>query len=685
MKRQGKLVGALSVALIIYAEAALAADLMGSPLSAGESFFDLSLTELMEVTIASLFMEDELTVGSTVSKVTETQWRTQGAEKTIDALQHLPGIYVSEYLHGQMIPSFRGASGQYNSFLLLLDGMPLNNYSSAAGTYGTPNYALGNLQDIEVIRGPGSAIYGADAFNGVVSLNTWSSDENRQEAWVEGGSFGYRQLTARFRQSLGESATLTSMLSTSATDDEHLPDKFHASPGAPLTSAEISGEYENLTTTHKLAIKDLELAFYYSRHDVADSYGAGEVTGAFPNGHHTDGATEMWAGRLSHSYRFENGIELESSLYHVEDELLGSFGLGSNIAAPPVPPTLDWDSRDKRTGASVMAKTPLNERGTRFLLGYNYDSTEVDYLRISVTDSGAPPVAEEARRTVNGIMGQVEQRLLNERIQLIAGARYDDYSDIGSHTSPRLAAILHPNKQSALKFLYGNAYRAPNVNEQSSNGIVKGGGDNLAPEVVDTYEVAWIHAGAAWRYRLSTYFSEVEDSIIIGQSTDPAFVLEYQNSGDAESYGVEIEAIYRADAWQLYGNAGWNSSKETAPTVNPDASSAYPELTANAGITYHINRSWALTMHNLIYDGFKTFNPGEGIAPSYVDQGELSTLWRADIHVSVRPAQLSAETEIYFTVLDIFDRQDMAASMSPVEYGDGMPGRRLVIGARVAF
>jgi hypothetical protein len=315
-------------------------------LQAEDSLFDLTLSELMEVKVASFVVEDELTVGATVSKVTEAQWRNQGAEKTFDALVHLPGIYMSEYFHGQMVPSFRGFTGsaQYNSFLLLLDGMPLNSYSSAAGTYGTPNYALGNLQSIEVIRGPGSSIYGADAFNGVISLNTWSSAENRQEAWLEGGTHGYQQLTARVRQSIGDAAALTSIISASTLHDEQLPDPFHPTTGAPLTDAEVSGGYENLTTTHKLAIKDLELAFYYSKHAVEDAFGAGEVDGVFSNGHHTDGTAEMMAAKVSHALTLDGGTELASSLYHVQSELLGSFGLGANVAAPPVSPTLDWDS-----------------------------------------------------------------------------------------------------------------------------------------------------------------------------------------------------------------------------------------------------------------------------------------------------------------------------------------------------
>jgi outer membrane receptor protein involved in Fe transport len=215
--------------------------------------------------------------------------------------------------------------------------------------------------------------------------------------------------------------------------------------------------------------------------------------------------------------------------------------------------------------------------------------------------------------------------------------------------------------------------------------VVKGGGSALSPEVVDTYEIVWIQAKADWRYRISTYQSKIKDSITIDGSSDPDFILEYQNNVAAESYGVEVETIYQGRACQAYANVSWNGSKQTAPTLDRSAYSAYPDLAANAGITYHVNSALAMAMHNVVYDGFKTINPGTAVAPSYVDNGPLPTLWRTDVQVSWAPPKMGNIGEIYLIVRDLFDRQDMSASMTPLEYGSGMPGRRLVLGARMAF
>ena len=149
--------------------------------------------------------------------------------------------------------------------------------------------------------------------------------------------------------------------------------------------------------------------------------------------------------------------------------------------------------------------------------------------------------------------------------------------------------------------------------------------------------------------------------------------------------GVEIEGIYQANAWQVYGNAGWNSSKQTVPLVDPDAYSAYPDLIINAGFTYHVKKAMSVTINNLIYDGFASVDPGDVIAPSYVDEGALSTLFRTDLSVNWTPHMVTADCELYLTILDIFDREDVAASMSTVEYGDGTPGRKLIAGVRLGF
>ena len=649
--------------------------------------FSLSLTELLQVrltSIASLFEEDELYVGSSVSKVTEGQWREQGAEKTFDAIEHLPGVYNSEYFHGMSIPTFRGLSdsNQYNSFLVLLDGMPVNNYSSAAAAYGMPNFALGNLESIEVIRGPGSALYGANAFNGVVALNSWSSDSDQAQLFGEVGSFGFYQTTGRLHQGFTDSVALTSALSVSGTDDESIEADFTPTAGALQVDDEVSGEYSNITSSHKLALGDFAVGLYYSRHEVKDAVGSGESAG-LPNGNHTDGTAVMQALKLSHSAALGGHWQADSSLFYMQDKLNGSFGIAS-IGAPPAAvggvPTLDWDSKDTHIGFNTVFKKPLGDSNTQMLFGYNFEHLEVESFGVGLT--GSPPLAENRSRDLNGLMAQFEQRLLDNKLQLIIGGRFDHYSDFGDTTSPRAAIIYHPQPNSAIKLLYGNAYRSPSLNEQVDNGIVMGG-DDLDPEQVDTYELIWIHQGKNWRYSLTAYESQLSDSISIEFSLDPAspagFTLQYSNNTQATARGLELEAAISLGKWSLSGNI---ASNETTGKNIDDTFPAYPDLIVNVAVAYRVSEQLKISLFQQYFDERRT-DSTPTITRSYTNQ-PLSSWSRTDLSVNWRPAS-SKRYEVFVNVLDLFDNADTQSALTLVEDGHGTPGLRVTAGLNVNF
>jgi outer membrane receptor protein involved in Fe transport len=638
----------------------------------------LSLEELMDIkiSVASLIEEDELNVGSSAHKVTESEWRKQGATKTFEAIEGLPGIYVNDYFHGIMIPGFRGFNGitQHNSFLMMLDGIPLSNYSFSTGAYGTPNFALGNLESIEVINGPGSALYGSGAMNGVVSLNTWTSNKDTVETWAETGSFGYRQANLRLKETFNSGVSLTSAVSSSGIEDEGIKDKYHDSltSGNPERRANFTGEYDNLTTSHKLAVKNLELAYYYSRNDAQDSYGTDQLS-SFPNGNRSNGLAEMYAVKLSHTQELKKDWELDTSVYHVHDQLFGSFGL--NAGAPPTGTTVDWDSEDLRTGIQSVAKKKFGCSDTQLVFGANYDNLEVDHLGLGLT--GTPNFVQDRDRQLAGVFGQVERRFWNDKIQTILGARLDDYSDFGAYASPRGALIYHPTKDSALKFLYGNAYRAPSANEQFDNDIIRGGGNSLDPEKVDTYEVIWMRKIDNFSYSTSTYYSEMKDTIDFRPGT-----LQYENGGKSRSYGVEFNGRVKVDRLQFYGNYSINDAEVVTPTKSKSKYSSYPDQIINLGTQYQPVDRLTFALNNTLQRGRENLYIG---APSHIDHGPLPILWRTDFYTGWKPQIKNGDYELYMNIRDLLNREDMRTSMTPVEAGRDTAGIRFVFGIKAAF
>lgn len=151
------------------------------------------LTEEDYVTIASGFQTPIARAPAVATVITSRQIEETGATDLDDALRQVPGLYVarSSFLYNP-IYVIRGIRSQYNSQILVqTNSLPMTSYF--AGDRGNifGGLPLANVSRIEVIRGPGSALHGADAFAGVVNIVTKSPDEiGGTKLGVRRGSFG---------------------------------------------------------------------------------------------------------------------------------------------------------------------------------------------------------------------------------------------------------------------------------------------------------------------------------------------------------------------------------------------------------------------------------------------------------------------------------------------------------------
>jgi len=160
-----------------------------------QKFMKMDLSELMnvEVTSASLFPEPIETAPGSITVISAEQINQRGYRHLGELLADLPGVDINHYADGISLDvlSFRGISGN-NKVLLLQDGIRVNSPS------GDPipishNYPLYHLKKVEVIFGPGSALYGADAFSGVINMITKDSEDgDSAEMLVEADDFEQR-------------------------------------------------------------------------------------------------------------------------------------------------------------------------------------------------------------------------------------------------------------------------------------------------------------------------------------------------------------------------------------------------------------------------------------------------------------------------------------------------------------
>jgi iron complex outermembrane receptor protein len=158
---------------------------------------------------------------------------------------------------------------------------------------------------------------------------------------------------------------------------------------------------------------------------------------------------------------------------------------------------------------------------------------------------GSPVLVLDSRRSSMQQAVYVQDEIkVGHRFIVNAGLRYDGYENF-VRVTPRAALIYLPSSMQSVKYLYGNAFRAPNAYEL--NAFFFGERvENLRPESIDTHELVWERYVNDWlRTSVSTYWYKA-DQLITVTADDSAFLgVSYVNQGEVRAKGLELEAQMR--------------------------------------------------------------------------------------------------------------------------------------------
>lgn len=163
-----------------------------SATAASDNLFDLSLKELLEVqtvTAASGFEQSIKDAPASVTIIAAAEWQARGAKNLSEALRGATSINLTAGAGDwESVIQIRGLSGESgHSVKILIDGVPINRIHDGAVPRTT--MPLHGFKRIEIVRSPGSAVYGADAFGGVINLVSYSQGEQPDELRMTGGEF----------------------------------------------------------------------------------------------------------------------------------------------------------------------------------------------------------------------------------------------------------------------------------------------------------------------------------------------------------------------------------------------------------------------------------------------------------------------------------------------------------------
>ncbi len=683
-----------------------------------DDMFDMSLDELMNIKIevASLFQESDLVVGSSVVRVCPNDWEKLGARRYQEALNNQPGV-ATFWLHGGTpLISVRGFTRSFgrSDLSIMVDGVPMTEMANGSSTQTIPNWQLGTLNEMEMIKGPGSAIYGSDAFHGVLSLNTFESQTDHYSAQISGAypasyqgniqlSRGFANDRFRFDMAFGyghqgDMKIDSSMNNLDVSDSTTISNAAYGSY-KDVTTRE-KRKFDNYTGVVKLTYKtsnDLTTRISgYINDSETDDYPA---SGDMPGFDLSDERVKTYMGTGSISYMFANEISMDLSGYSWKTDQNLEVNTGEPLAGALI---LDYgdnyillEKRGTRSGLNLTIKQPDNLMNLQWLVGYSWSTMEITDTRFSFMRHSTglsykypagfgpltgqpikddPEAFDGMERDVHGFFTQLKWEVIQD-LFILGGARLDDYSDFGSQFTPRAGLIYLPTPFSAMKLLYGNAFRAPSGGElkDAAGGFIAGDED-LKPEEIDVYELIYMCKGKTWKMNATLFYTRWKNGIVLSQNPafDPGDPTKepsdiFSNTGKSLSYGAELESIYSKGRWVYDLGFSYVRSEardlidlNTGETHDRDFK-MFPRIMLNWGMIcqldayktrVYLNNRIMAEHYDTHYDRIPETGPR---GPK-----ELPVYWRTDLNISTN---ITDDFDLIMDVRNLFDRKNYVGAV----------------------
>ncbi len=659
---------------------------------------ELNLEDVLKIKVdsSSSFDETQLTSSSSLSVITSQQWNARGDRTFPDVISHATNTMVYPTLWGGHAFQVRGygASLSARGSATILDGVPLNTLLLGTTAYYSNSPQLGVLDKVEVIRGPGSALYGSDAFHSVVSYSTFESKEKLFNASLESGERGFYKSHVKFAQPLDNGTYFNVAIGTNGQGKQKIENKYRD----PLTNQELSGNFDSELKNYSVVAKIFN-QHSDSLHYKIRLYQNDQVHSNHPGFGELQNKENIKLGSLDFtsldmrtsvlSLRLESSMS-ENYRYGLDCYFWTLKGLQySNITNSADDPAVDTFIRyleERKYGYHVNVFKKYNTINTNFALKIGVDNSSIKSNDIETVDLVTSAVISP--RASADILYDEQivykstletQTQFSDNILLTLGLGWVNYPTFGSHTSPRLSLVLNPTENSAFKLIYGNAFRAPIVTEVTGSATIIGNPD-LKPEILDSLEFVYMYLNRDWKVETSIYASEWSDGISIASvdSTDTeSRTRKYLSSAKSESKGIEFGFEYSPNIWSYAQSISYIQSKNLG--ANEDYS-AYPTWILNSDFAYEYSGDLTFNVNLKIYDDYYLGDKISARDPSSINKGGLFS--RIDLRIHKR---ISDTSETWFDVKNIFDHKNVHPSVWNAENGVPDINRQIAVGIKYIF
>jgi outer membrane cobalamin receptor len=551
-----------------------------------EDMLKMSITDLMniEVVSASKVYQQIKDVSATVHVITSDQIKERGYFTLEEALSDLPGFQFRNIVGFNSYVFMRGAPSQNNLILLLVDGVQINELNSG-GFYGGGQFNLSDVDRIEIVYGPASALYGTNAMSGIINIITKESDEtNSGFVSLLGGNFNTAMVDFNIKNYKKENTLNYSFSGMHKTTEKA---DLRGAKGDYNWTDNMENFESDLSFSGKLGYKDFKAGFVFQEKRASYTTNFKSIGEIFFD------RNSLW------DISFLNGY-LKYTNDKSDDWKFNSMLYYRNTTVKPNTIADIVKSSDTSTGYQIGYYRPNQLFGFENQLNFNPLEdlliiggfiAEVEQLSegFSITKSNSqdtkPPKPEKPNQLTNelfSIFFQVQYSVF-EQLSFVGGLRQDFSSYYGEVLTPRIGFIFNESNFSA-KLLYDEAFRAPKPWDYNY-GL---GNKNLIPEKMRSIELA------------VTYFAM--DNLSIGCSIyknliQDKYTKEVEELGDRwvnkdelNTLGLELFGNYIMKSFTLYANYTFTDSYDKDELNTREIS----RHTANAGITYSYNQHFKI-------------------------------------------------------------------------------------------
>lgn len=615
---------------MFYKTALLGAVAFGASVSATAQTAATDETKLDTIIVNGSRLDQTLTeVGSSVSVITRDDLDQLGVDFALDAVATAPGVTINQNgaFGGNASVRIRGASSDQT--LVLIDGVPVNDPTGTGGGYNFAYLDTDSIDQIEVLKGPQSTLWGSDAIGGVVSITT-----KRPEKGLSGTVFG----------EYGSFNTLRG--------------------GASISNANDTGDFRLAATG--LTTDGISKADEANGNTEDDGYDSQTVAARGGLNLPADVRLEttlLWTDAESEydSYVFGaqgsvgDGDEISNS-----ETLSGNISLTAPLFDGRLQNLLQLGYADiERENTSNGVQSYFTE-GDRFL--YRYQGTlainESNTLAFGAEREETSANAEDS--AIDSLFALYEAKPTDE-LTLTGGLRVDDHETFGSETTGRVAAAWTATDQFTFKASWAQGFKAPSIFQSTYIctfcGLTEPNA-NLKPETSEAFDVGVQWQSSDQRLTLgATLFDQETENLI-----DFSYTAGYDNIALADTQGVELTGAYTVTSW--LGVAASYTFID-AEDGNGNELTRLPENTGNVSVSLDPDGPFSgavLVQYN-----------GE---EANVDGTELDSWTRVDLTGSY---DLNDSVEVYGRIENLFD-EDYQQIL-----GYGTPGLSGSVGVRLRY